>query len=86
MRYSKTLTNVRNIIFVILLHTNVVLVALYNKVRKLILLSITITSYAKNKVFTRFTQSQLDSIRITFLVNDVIHILVKYLVNCKESM
>lgn len=84
MRCSKTLTNVRNIIFVILLHTNVVLVALYNKVRKLILLSI--TSYAKNKVFTRFTKSQLDSIRITFLVNDVIHILVKYLVNCKESM
>lgn len=84
MRYSKTLTNVRNVIFVILLHTNVVLVALYNKVRKLILLSI--MSYAKNKVFTRFTKSQLDSIRITFLVNDVIHILVKYLVNCKESM
>lgn len=84
MRYSKTFTNVRNIIFVILLHTNVVLVALYNKVRKLILLSI--TSYAKNKVFTRFTQSQLDSTRIIFLVNDVIHILVKYLVNCKEYM
>lgn len=64
MRYSKTLTNVRNVIFVILLHTNVVLVALYNKVRKLILLSI--MSYAKNKVFTRFTNSQLDSIRIIY--------------------